>query len=267
MKDINSIAIVGGVKAPFTKKTYDHYCEAIKENDDNIIKALLGSYTTNDLIILWGCSISATIPGDSSLTEGAIYYNGEVYPVDANATITTTSGQTLVWEVVTTYADGDPVKYSDGNLKSQHRIKKMRLRGASSGTGIANYDSSTVKRWQDLRRGEYLTSPITLPSGVSSYPLTPIKVKKDITGRVFLKGALQGAPSSGSIFMILAAGYRPTQIWNGNVMQYSNDGSGLKYNPVKLAIDTTGELSITFIDGSATPGGVTYLDCVSFDTY
>jgi hypothetical protein len=95
----------------------------------DLVKALVGPYTTNDLIILWGCEISATVPGTSSITEGAIFYNEQVYKVPADASIITTGSQTLVFKI-----DQSTEPYI------------IYLDNAASGSGIANYNASTVKR-------------------------------------------------------------------------------------------------------------------------
>lgn len=92
----------------------------------DIIKGLIGTYTTNDLIILWGCSIVANIPGTSTITEGAIYYNNVIYKV-ASASIPSPSN-TLIFSI-NPNTDLDSIQLSNG----------------ISGSGIADYNSSSVK--------------------------------------------------------------------------------------------------------------------------
>lgn len=94
---------------------------------EDIIKGLLGSYTADDLIILWGCVISATIPGSSTITAGAIFYNGIIYKVPA-ATVVTTGSQTLVFKI-----------------DSLVQPSVIVLTNDLSGTGIANFNLATVK--------------------------------------------------------------------------------------------------------------------------
>lgn len=146
MKKIDTTNISGLAKAPFIKDTHDHIKESIQESTGNIVKGLLGSYTTGDLIVLYGCVVSATIPGTSSITAGAIYYNGEIYEVDASASLITTGSDTLVWGVVTTYLAADSsLTWSDGVIRNLHRIDKLALSAGASGSGIANYNGATVK--------------------------------------------------------------------------------------------------------------------------
>lgn len=98
----------------------------------DIIKGLIGGYTTNDLIVLWGCVVSATIPGSSTITTGAIFYNGIIYKVPA-ATVVTILGETLVFKINATTQPGT-----------------IYLTNGTAGSGIANYNQSSVKSFQTL---------------------------------------------------------------------------------------------------------------------
>ncbi len=145
MKKIETTNIAGTQDAPFIKATFDHLNEANLNSTSDIIKGLLGTYTTNDIIVLFGCVVTATIPGTSSITAGAIYYNGEIYEVDANASLVTTGSDILVWGIATTYRAGDPIKWSDGENRNLHQIDKFALSAGLSGSGLANYNGATVK--------------------------------------------------------------------------------------------------------------------------
>lgn len=93
----------------------------------HFVLSQIGNYTADDLIVLYGCMVSANIPGTSAITAGAIYYNGNIYRVDADAAIITTGSQTLVFKIE--------------NIDR----KLITLIGAASGSGIANYNAITVK--------------------------------------------------------------------------------------------------------------------------
>jgi hypothetical protein len=112
----------------------------------DIIKGILGSYTTNDLIILYGCKITATIPGSSTITAGAIFYNDVVYKVSA-ATVVTSGSEILVFKIDSTVQPG-----------------LIYLTHGLNGTGIANYNQSSVKNLQDKYKAE-----ISIPVTGSSY--------------------------------------------------------------------------------------------------
>jgi hypothetical protein len=89
-----------------------------------LVLSMIGTYTTNDLVILHGCEVTANIPGTSEITAGAIYYNGEIYIVDANDSISSPSN-TLVFIV----------KSETPNI--------IELVNGAPGSGIANYDGAT----------------------------------------------------------------------------------------------------------------------------
>lgn len=148
--------IVDPVKAPISKRSLTHINSAWDELGEDIIKGLLGTYTTNDLIVLYGCTVTANIPGTSAVTAGAIYYNGRIYKVDANASISSPTN-TLVWSIATTYITGDPATFSDGSSENFHKIEKFQLTNAGTGTGLADYNSTTVKALNKQRTDGLLT--------------------------------------------------------------------------------------------------------------
>lgn len=167
MKKIETTNIAALAKAPFLKATHDQYTETIQETTAAIVTGLIGSYTTGDVIILHGCVVVANIPGTSTVTAGAIYYNGEIYQVDANASILSPAN-TLVWNTATTYRSGDPVQWSDLTTRNLHAEVKFVLSNAVSGSGIANYNGATVKKINDIassftiQSSSNLTSPVVV---------------------------------------------------------------------------------------------------------
>lgn len=166
MKKIDTSAIAGAAGLPIIKATHDQWNENTAQVTASIVTGLLGSYITNDLIVLYGCVVAVTsgsIPGTgtATLTAGAIFYNGEIYQVDANLSLSTTNPQTLVWQVVTTYRSGDPILWSDGVTRNQHREDKLRLVAGTSGTGIADYGASSVKNLLDIINGVWLNTTST----------------------------------------------------------------------------------------------------------
>jgi len=137
--------IVDPVKAPLTEKALRHINEIPNELGDSLVKAMIGAYTTGDLVILDGCVVVANIPGTSTVTAGSIYYNGEIYQVDVNASISSPS-DTLVWQAVNTLVDGAQTKFSDAVDYDFLSIRKLRLVNGASGSGLANYNGATVKK-------------------------------------------------------------------------------------------------------------------------
>jgi hypothetical protein len=113
---------------------------------------------------------SGSIPGTgtATLSEGALFYNGRVYKVDANGSLSTTSPDTLVWEIVESVVTGDPATFSDGNTYDFHVIEKFRLVAGAPGSGLANYDGATVKFLnKQIRDTSAATSELTNITSVS----------------------------------------------------------------------------------------------------
>jgi len=65
------------------------------------VKAYLGGYIPNTVVILWGVSVSPLPPGTSTITEGAVFYNDKIYRVPA-ASVVTIGDQKLVYKIGTT---------------------------------------------------------------------------------------------------------------------------------------------------------------------
>lgn len=122
--------------------------DGVQEAIWNILLGSIGSYTANDLIISNGVVISITGGGNTvTWTKGAIGYNGEIYAVDAG-TATKTGGQTFVFQTVNTFDSGlDPIVFTDNSGGHYvHQVRKITILAGTSGSGIADYNSSAVKR-------------------------------------------------------------------------------------------------------------------------
>src|SRR3712207_1436567 len=110
MKKFDTQHIIGNIKAPFTRKTHEHYNQAIQETGYWLGKALVnGSYSDINLVVLDGCEVTYNPGGNSSLTAGVILYQRELFQVSQQNSIPTSVGQTLVWEKVTEYTGGNEI--------------------------------------------------------------------------------------------------------------------------------------------------------------
>ncbi|MDF2457467.1 MAG: hypothetical protein K0R51_3460 [Cytophagaceae bacterium] len=90
----------------------------------NLVKAIIGTYTPNDVIILWGVNITPPPVGSSVITDGAIFYNDKIYRVQGG-TVVTASDQTLVYKISTS-----------GNPNFAY------LAAGPSNSGISNWDQA-----------------------------------------------------------------------------------------------------------------------------
>lgn len=196
MKDINTSLVTSTSRQPFHNWSLEHVQEGIKENDDSLVKGILNtmniSYTTNDVIVLYGCVLTGSYSGAGNpyaVTAGAVYYNGEVYQVDAvSGTISGTN--VLIGTVTTTYNANDPAQFSDGTMNNVHRIKKMVISQAGTGTGTKDYSG-----WGTIKRAYSLTS--------SASQSTSSGTMVDVTGLTYT------TPNDGvtRLWLILHKGY------------------------------------------------------------
>lgn len=146
MKKVLSNSITSTSKQPFLKATFAHY----QENAEEVIKSLCEAIVKDNTkaTIIYGCVNSGTGTGigDSAvISAGAVYYNGELYQVDAFSSASLVNG--LIGVVTTTYATGDPVTFSDGTTHNVHQINKIFLTDAAS-VGTLDYDNwiSTIPK-------------------------------------------------------------------------------------------------------------------------
>lgn len=140
MKRLSTTPISDTAQMPIKKGTLEFLQDAYKECTDSLVKAIVGnSYDPSKAYVLYGCVDSGT--GDNHIiTAGAIFFNGEVYLVDAT-TFTTTSPNVPVLTIATTqfYTDADPVIFTDTTSHNVHDIRKIVIASGASGSGIANY--------------------------------------------------------------------------------------------------------------------------------
>jgi hypothetical protein len=147
MKTLKTSVISSTARAPITDRTLSHLIESHKETVEALLKGLVTD--TTGIIILYGC-VPTVAGSDYSLTAGAVYYNGEIYLVDAFATATAPGGQIPVWVLATTYRSGDPVEFKNSSGASAgfldfHEIRKLKWQFGASGSGLFDYNSASVK--------------------------------------------------------------------------------------------------------------------------
>lgn len=248
MRTLQTTDIVSPVKAPITARTLNHINAMVKEPSDEIVKALIGTYTTNDIIILRGCEVTAVIPGTSSITAGAAYYNGNVYSVDANASISTSGGQTLVWVVD---EDADQAQFSDGNSYDFHITSKLKLQAGASGSGLANYNATTIKYYKEVTDNSasnsafalsLVTTGCTASISFSRYTLMKVGNKIDFSYRITVSVSAVGGGNNFFNFKITPKTAFKSIVSQGllvsqfNPNAYDVDGTGY------FASDSSGDL-------------------------
>lgn len=104
------------------------------EGLSDIVSGLLPSGTTR--AILYGCNIT-TSGGSTSITAGAIYYNGIIYRVEAQSITTVPSLYFVIEEIVGAF---DPVIYADTTPRNVHFTLKMKMQAGSGVFLISDID-------------------------------------------------------------------------------------------------------------------------------
>lgn len=144
MKILKTSDITASIAMPVKKGTLDHIQAAYKEGMDAIAKAFINflgiAYNASNFYILHGCANSGT-GSDYNISAGAIFYNGEIYLVDAT-TFTAAGGETCVGIITTTYFaadEADPVTFTDGILRNVHEIRKIVFASGVSGSGDVDF--------------------------------------------------------------------------------------------------------------------------------
>lgn len=108
------------------------------------LQALLSpSYNPATVYVLFGVQNSLTAPF-YSITGGAIFYQGEVFLVDAT-TFTATGSNVGVFKIVTTQytTDADPVTFTDSAVRNVHNIRKIQVVQGASGSGISDFSAAS----------------------------------------------------------------------------------------------------------------------------
>lgn len=151
MKKLITSSAVGTIEQPVFPRTLQHLQEAYTEAIAAVVKNLT-NYVDGTLQILFGCVITNAGAGVFNITEGAVFYNGEVYLVIAG-TITCAGAEIPVWVIDTSYQAGDPVTLYDSmvpvSTANVHEIKLFKIVNAASGSGLFDYGSANViYNWQ-----------------------------------------------------------------------------------------------------------------------
>jgi hypothetical protein len=177
MKILNLSDITGAVSMPLKKGTLQFLQDSYGELFKATIIALIGpSYNPGTVYVLYGCVNSGTY----IISEGAVFYNGEIYLVDATS-FSVTGTDTAIFAVETTQytTNADPVTFTDSTTHNVHNIRKMDIIAGASGSGsIADYSQaffmSFVIPAQVHLSGAGVTGSYpnyTIPGLANSYPI------------------------------------------------------------------------------------------------
>ena len=164
MRNVNLSAVSTTIGFPIRAGTIAHLQLATKEAVASYIRMQIGnSYNSLSAYVLYGCELVS-----NNISAGAVFYNGEVYLVDALPSAYPVSyppGFHLYVNVAYSYftdPSADPVQFTDGVNRNVHEIRKIAF-GASSGVDICYFeDMIRLPNLLPLYNGAYAT-PTTIP--------------------------------------------------------------------------------------------------------
>jgi hypothetical protein len=143
MRNLKTSDISTSIAFPVKSGTLDHLQLAYKEAFAEAVKGYIGAgYSTGTMYILNGL-VNSGSGSNYIVTAGSVFYNGEVYLVDA-ATFTLTGANVAIAALVVTYftaANADAVQFTDGIARNVHEIRKVSITQGLAGSGLANYIS------------------------------------------------------------------------------------------------------------------------------
>jgi hypothetical protein len=141
MKRLNITPISDSAQFKVKKGTLQFLQDASKEALAAIVYALMGGYDNQRIYIIYGCVKTGSGPG-YQFSAGAVFFQGEIYKVDAESSVVETGGNIAIFVPVTTQytTDADPVTFSDSSIQNIHDIRKFKIvAGTSATSGFIDY--------------------------------------------------------------------------------------------------------------------------------
>jgi len=138
MRKLNTSNISATVGLPVKAGTLQHLQLAYQEALTALANSVIGRAADfTNAYVLYGL-INSESGGAMVVSAGAIYYNGEVFLVDA---FSLTPADTAVAGLVTTFysTDADPVTFTDGISRNVHQIRKIVFTDGASGSGLFDF--------------------------------------------------------------------------------------------------------------------------------
>jgi hypothetical protein len=141
MRNLKTSDITSSIAMPIKSGTLDHLQLAYKEAFAETVKGIIGSaYSAATVYILNGC-VNSGSGANYIVSAGSVFYNGEVYLVDA-ATFTLTGANVAIAALNITYftaPNADGVTFTDGVLRNVHEIRKVQITQGLAGSGFSNF--------------------------------------------------------------------------------------------------------------------------------
>ena len=169
MKALDLTDITATVRMPLKEGTLEFMQLSWAEQAQHIKQSMIGpGYDVTKVYILWGV-VKSTTSGSDAYTEGALFYNGEIYHVQAS--VITPSGSAVVNFVQYQYSvNADPVTFTDSSTHSIHDIREGTVVAGASGTGTLTGNSKSdygnlVRLHVDNSAWTSVSLTVTAPGG------------------------------------------------------------------------------------------------------
>jgi hypothetical protein len=188
MRSLKTSDISSAVGFPVKGGTLNHLQLAYKEAIDALARSVISNYQPNTAYRLYGL-INSGNGIDYNISAGAVFYNGEIYLVDATI-FSLAVNQVAVLSIVTTYFNdpsADPVQFTDGNARTVHEIRKVVIGSGLSGSGIADFVNLKRSNKGKLLKG--MPQAYMPPSGnLNDFDATGKGISGDVVGWAICNG-------------------------------------------------------------------------------
>jgi len=149
MRKLDTSSASTSVSQPLKAGSVQHLQLAYQEALNALALNLIGpTYQTNVVYVLFGC-VNSGSGSTFNMSAGAVFYNGEIFLVDAT-TFTLTGSNVPLSNIVTSYfvdASADPTIFSDASSHNVHQIRKVVISQGVSGSSTLG-DFSTFLQTQ-----------------------------------------------------------------------------------------------------------------------
>ncbi len=265
--EIAPIVAPSGIGFPVKTGTWDFIQIMNREIFDTLGRSIIGKNFSGEVFVLWGMTSGSIGGGNTLYTEGAVYYNREIYLVDSQV-IATVSNVVLNLDI-TQYTPvddlgnptADPVVFIGAGSNNVHNIRKAKYVVGASGSGTLSGD--TKSDYTALKQcGDYLTDGIVFGAVGGFSAVNHGTPYNDVSYRInfneaFLCGAVDiiiPAPGTFTIFTLPANPSPKKSI-------VLNPKTTLVNLSSPFVIDNTGALTVS-TSGATT--GILYLDSINY---
>ncbi|QTE37482.1 hypothetical protein J3L18_31035 [Mucilaginibacter gossypii] len=203
---------------PVKAGTLEHIQFAYQEAIGELGKSLFGNYYDPTKVYILNGLVNSGSGSSYNISAGSVFYNGEIFLVDA-AVFSISGSNVARGIIVTSFYSGqqaDGVEFTDGITRNVHQIRKVVMGAGLAGSGIGDYNNMVDLKYRPQggigQFIEWMMPPINgvsnqntlLPSyfdtttGEGIHPLT-IGWNIDPDGGLFIVGFKKDDPDFGSI--------------------------------------------------------------------